>query len=149
MDAIYRGAIVYVFLLLIFRLAGRRTLAQMTTFDMVLLLVISEATQNALIGDDFSITNALLVIMTLVSLDISLSLLKLSSPWVDRLLDGKPTILVEHGRSLTDLMKRARVDEADILTAAREKHGLERMDQIKYAVLETSGGISIIPEHRA
>jgi uncharacterized membrane protein YcaP (DUF421 family) len=146
MDAIYRGAMVYVFLLLIFRLAGRRTLAQMTTFDMVLLLVISEATQNALIGDDFSITNALLVIMTLVSLDILLSLLKLSSPWVDRLLDGKPTILVEHGRSLTDLMKRARVDEADILTAAREKHGLERMDQIKYAVLETSGGISIIPE---
>jgi uncharacterized membrane protein YcaP (DUF421 family) len=146
MDAIYRGAMVYVFLLLIFRLAGRRTLAQMTTFDMVLLLVISEATQNALIGDDFSITNALLVIMTLVSLDILLSLLKLSSPWVDRLLDGKPTILVEHGRSLTDLMKRARVDEADIWTAAREKHGLERMDQIKYAVLETSGGISIIPE---
>jgi uncharacterized membrane protein YcaP (DUF421 family) len=146
MDAIYRGAIVYVLLLFIFRLAGRRTLAQMTTFDMVLLLIISESTQNALIGDDFSITNALLVIMTLVTLDISLSLLKLSSPWIERLLEGKPTILVEHGRSLTDLMKRARVDEADVLTAAREKHGLERMDQIKYAVLETSGGISIIPE---
>ena len=146
MDAIYRGAIVYVLLLLIFRLAGRRTLAQMTTFDMVLLLIISESTQNALIGDDFSITNAILVVMTLISLDISLSLLKLSSPWVESLLEGKPTILVEHGRSLTDLMRRARVDEADVLTAAREKHGLERMDQIKYAVLETSGGISIIPE---
>jgi uncharacterized membrane protein YcaP (DUF421 family) len=146
MDAIYRGAIVYVFLLFIFRLAGRRTLAQMTTFDMVLLLIISESVQNALIGDDYSITNAILVVMTLVVLDISLSLLKLSSPGVERWLEGAPTILVEHGRSLKHLMKRARVDEADVLTAAREKHGLERMDQIKYAVLETSGGISIIPE---
>ncbi len=146
MDAIYRGAIVYMLLLLIFRLAGRRTLAQMTTFDMVLLLIISEATQNALIGDDYSITNAMLIIITMVVLDISLSLVKLRSPWVEGWLEGKPTILVEHGRSLTDLMKRARVDEADVLMAAREKHGLERMDQIKYAVLETSGGISIIPE---
>lgn len=146
MDAIYRGAIVYMSLLLIFRLAGRRTLGQMTTFDMVLLLIISEATQNALIGDDYSITNAMLIIITMVALDISLSFLKLWSPWVERWLEGKPTIIVEHGRSLTDLMRRARIDEADVLTAAREKHGLERMDQIKYAVLETSGGISIIPE---
>lgn len=146
MDAVYRGAIVYILLLVIFRLAGRRTLAQMTTFDLILLLIISEATQNAMIGDDPSITNAMLVIISLVSLDIVLSLVKRWSPLAERWLEGKPMIIVEHGRSLTDLMKKARIDEADVMTAARDKHGLERMNQIKYAVLETNGQISIIPE---
>jgi uncharacterized membrane protein YcaP (DUF421 family) len=146
MDAVYRGAIVYVLILFIFRLAGRRTLAQMTTFDLVLLLIISEATQNAMIGDDPSITNAMLVIISLVSLDIGLSLVKRWSPLAERWLEGRPLIVVEHGRSLTNLMKKARIDEADVMTAARDKHGLERMSQIKYAVLETNGQISIIPE---
>ena len=146
MDAIYRGAIVYMLLLFIFRLAGRRTLAQMTSFDLILLLIISEATQNAMIGDDLSITNAMLVIISLVSLDIVLSLIKQWSPLAERWLEGKPMIVVEHGRSRTDLMKKAHIDEADVMTAARDKHGLERMNQIKYAVLETNGEISIIPE---
>lgn len=146
MDAIYRGVVIYMLLLFIFRLAGRRTLGQITTFDFVLLLIISEATQNAMIGEDHSITNAMLIIISLVGLDIVLSLLKQWSPLAERWLEGRPMILVEHGRSLTDLMKKARVDEADVMTAARTKQGLERMSQIKYAVLETSGEISIVPE---
>lgn len=146
MDAILRGATVYVLLLLIFRIAGRRTLAQMTSFDFVLLLIISEATQNAMIGDDYSITNGMLVILTLIGFDILLSHVKRWSPAAETWLDGKPTILVDHGRPLREIMKRARINESDVLTAAREKHGLERLEQIKYAVMETSGGISIIPK---
>ena len=65
---------------------------------------------------------------------------------MERYLDGLPLILVDQGRPLKDLMYRARVDERDILAAAREKHGLERMDQIKYAILETNGMISIVPK---
>lgn len=145
MDALMRGAAVYLVLLLIFRLAGRRTLAQMTNFDFVLLLIISEATQNAMIGDDYSLTNGALVVLTLVGLDVLLSHVKRWSPAAETWLDGKPTIIVEQGRPKTDIMKRARVDEHDVLVAARETQGLERMDQIKYAVLESSGGISIIP----
>lgn len=145
MDAVARGAAVYLLLLLIFRLAGRRTLAQMTSFDFVLLLIISEATQNAMIGDDFSFTNGALVVLTLVGLDVWLSHVKRWSPAAEKWLDGKPTIIVEHGQPKMEVMHRARVDERDVLTAAREAQGLERMDQIKYAVLETSGGISIIP----
>ena len=73
MDAVARGATVYLLLLVIFRLAGRRTMAQMTSFDFVLLLIISEATQNAMIGEDYSITNGALVVLTLVGLDVLLS----------------------------------------------------------------------------
>ncbi len=146
MDAIARGVVMYFFLLVLFRIAGRRTLGQMTNFDLVLLLIISEATQNAMLGNDFSVTNGILVILTLVGIDIGLSLLKQHFPQVERHLEGLPLILVDRGRPLKDLMHKARVDEQDILSSAREKHGIERMEQIKYAVLEAHGGISIIPK---
>ena len=146
MDAIVRGLAVYLFLLILFRIAGRRTLGSITNFDFVLLLIISEATQNAMIGNDYSVTNGFLVILTLVGLDIVLSYMKQRFPAMERYLDGLPLVLVDQGRPLKDLMYRVRVDEQDILAAAREKHGLERMDQIKYAILETNGMISIVPK---
>jgi uncharacterized membrane protein YcaP (DUF421 family) len=146
MSSVLRAFIVYVVLFIIFRIAGRRTLTQITTFDFVMLLIVSESTQNAMIGNDYSITNAILVIVTLIGLDIGLSLWKQRFPQFDKFLDGVPLILVEDGKPLKDRMTKARVDEADILTAAREVQGLERMEQIKYAVLERSGGISIIPK---
>jgi uncharacterized membrane protein YcaP (DUF421 family) len=146
MDAIARGVVMYFFLLVLFRIAGRRTLGQMTNFDLVLLLIISEATQNAMLGNDFSVTNGILVILTLVGMDIGLSLLKQRFPQVERHLEGLPLVLVVQGRPLKDLMCKARIDEQDILSSAREKHGLERMEQIKYAVLEAHGEISIIPK---
>lgn len=146
MDAVLRAGAIYAFLLVVFRIAGRRTLAQMTNFDFILLLIISEATQNAMIGNDYSVTNGFLVILTLVTLDIMFSLWKQRSAQVERWLDGLPMALVKDGQLLRDRMMRARVDEHDILTAARERQGLERMDEIKHAVLEVSGGISIIPK---
>lgn len=146
MDAILRGFIMYLFLLVLFRIAGRRTLGQMTNFDFVLLLIISEATQNAMIGNDFSVTNGILVILSLVGLDIGFSILKQRFPILNRHLDGLPLVLVDRGRPVQELMRKTRVDEEDILFSAREKHGLERMEQIKYAVLETNGGISTIPK---
>ena len=146
METVLRAAAVYVVLLVIFRIAGRRTLAQMTTFDFVLLLIISEATQNALVGDDFSVTTATLAILTLVGLDIGSSLLKRDYRVFDKIIDGVPTILVENGRALSDRLSRARVSEEDVLEAARNAQGLERLDQIKYAVLEVNGGITIIPK---
>jgi uncharacterized membrane protein YcaP (DUF421 family) len=146
MEPILRAFVVYVFLLVVFRLAGRRTFAQMTNFDFVLLLIISEATQNAMIGENYSITNGFLVILTLIGIDILLSLLKQRSQALEQWVDGLPLVVVENGQTLKDRMSRARIDEHDVLSAARELQGLERMDQIKYAVLEVSGGISIIPK---
>jgi uncharacterized membrane protein YcaP (DUF421 family) len=145
MDSILRGLIVYMALLILFRIVGRRTLAEMTNFDLVLLLIISEAIQNAMIGNDYSITNGILVILSLLGLDILLSTAKLRFPSFERWMDGLPLVLVDNGRPLKDLMRRARIDEQDILSSARCR-GLENMDQIKYAVLETNGGISIIPQ---
>jgi uncharacterized membrane protein YcaP (DUF421 family) len=146
MEAILRGALIYIVLLVLFRVSGNRALSQITAFDFVLLLIISESTQQALLGEDFSLINALLVIVTMVLLDIGISLWKQRSPQADKVIDGVPIIILENGQPLKDRMDKERVDEADILAAARELQGLERIDQIKYAVLERSGGISIIPK---
>lgn len=146
MDAVIRALAIYVILMLVFRISGKRSLAQITTFDFVLILVIGEATQQALLGNDFSLTNAFLVIVTLVGLDIGMSLVKQRSKTIEKWLDSVPVVIIEEGKLLQDRMDKARIDEADILSRAREYHGLERLDQIKYAVLERSGGITIIPK---
>ncbi|MDR6233237.1 DUF421 domain-containing protein [Pseudomonas oryzihabitans] len=146
MESVLRAAAIYVFLLVLFRITGRRALSEITTFDFVLLLVIGEATQQALLGDDFSVINAFVVIGTLVLIDILLSLFKQRSPQVGRFLDGVPLIVVEYGKPLTQRLRKARLTEEDILEAARQSQGLERMEQIRFAVLEKNGQISVIPE---
>lgn len=148
MDSVIRAAVVYFILLAVFRLAGNRSIGQITAFDFILLLIISEAIQQALITSDFSLTNAFLIVVTLVGLDIMMSLWKQRSARVEKILDGVPVMLIENGNLLPHVMEMERVDESDILAAAREKQGLERLDQIKYAVVEASGGITIIPKER-
>jgi uncharacterized membrane protein YcaP (DUF421 family) len=144
MDSVLRTVAVYGFLLVVFRIVGKRSLAQITSFDFVLLLIVGEATQQALLGDDFSLTTAGIVIATLMALELVLSFLKEYSPSIDRLMESTPVIIVENGKPLQERLERERVDLSDIMQAARERHGIERLDQIKYAVLERSGGISII-----
>ena len=146
MDTIIRGAIIYIFLLLIFRISGKRTLYDATVFDFVLLLIIAETTQQALLGDDFSIINGLLLIITLIFMDICMSLLKQKFKPFGKVIDGTPLILLDNGKLLTDRLKKERVDEDDILESARALHGLERLNQIKYAILEKDGKITIIPQ---
>jgi uncharacterized membrane protein YcaP (DUF421 family) len=147
-DSVIRAAAVYLGLLVLFRLAGNRSIGQITAFDFVLLLIISEAIQQAMITSDYSMTNAFLIVVTLIGLDIMMSLWKQRSARFEKILDGVPVLLIENGKMRSDVMKRERVDENDILVAAREMHGLERIDQIKHAIVESSGGISIVPKER-
>jgi uncharacterized membrane protein YcaP (DUF421 family) len=149
MDSVLRAAAIYLVLLVLFRIAGKRTLSDVTTFDFVLLLIVSEATQQALLGEDFSLINAFLVIITLIGIDIAFSLWVQRWPWLSKWMEGVPLVIVEHGQPLRDRMRRSRVSEDEVLTAARERQGLARMDQIQYAVLERSGGISIIPKQQS
>ncbi|HYE63642.1 MAG TPA: YetF domain-containing protein [Phycisphaerales bacterium] len=149
MDAVIRVVAIYVFLMLVFRLSGKRTLGEATPFDLLLLLVISETTQQAMVDDDHSMTHAFLLILTFVVLNLGMSLLKQKSQKAERVLDGVPVILVDNGRFLKERGDKERVDEEDILEAARQTHGLQRMDQVKYAVLERDGKIAIVPKEGA
>ena len=145
MDAVLRAGLIYLFLFVVMRISGKRTLAQVTPFDFVLLLIIGEATQQGLIGNDFSTTKALLLIVTLVGIDIGISLLKGVWPRFAIAVEGAPMVLIKDGEPVDDRLKRSRLDVDDVLESARSTQGLERLDQIKYAVLERDGSISVIP----
>lgn len=147
MESIIRGTVTYFFVWLIFRIAGKRSLAETTSFDFVLLLIISETVQSALNQNDNSLTNSFLIVVTLVSLDILLSVIGYRFPRFNHLMNSRPVLIVENGKLMKDRMSAARIDEEDILASARETHGLERMDQIRHAILECHGGISIIPKN--
>ena len=144
MDAITRSVIVYLLLLIIFRIAGKRTLSQITTFDLVLTLIISEAVQQALVDSDNSMTNAFLLVIALVGFDILVSLVKQRSPLIDRLIEGTPLVLIENGKLHYKYLKRERIDENEIMHAARSRLGAATMDEINYAVLEQDGEITIV-----
>jgi uncharacterized membrane protein YcaP (DUF421 family) len=145
MESVVRGLSTYLFLLAVFRIAGKRTLSETSSFDLVLLLIISETTQQAMVNNDHSMTNGAILVLTLVGVDILLSLIKQWLPAVEVWMDGMPVVIVRDGQPLKDRMNRERVDEADILEAARKRMGLEKMEQIKYAVLEKGGDITIVP----
>src|SRR5688500_4793990 len=98
MESVLRGLAVYAFLLLIFRISGKRSLAETSSFDLVLLLIISETTQQAMVDNDHSMFNAFILIVTLIGADVLLSLLKQRAPLVERWLDGIPLIIVKDGR---------------------------------------------------
>ena len=148
MDAVLRAVVVYVVLLAIFRVAGKRSLSEASTFDLVLTLIISESIQQALIDNDNSLTNALLLVLTLVGFDILPAHVKQRVPAVARVLDGLPVVLMQQGELQRDRMRRERVDEADLRSAAREQHGLENLEQVEHVVLEDSGTLTVIPRQR-
>jgi uncharacterized membrane protein YcaP (DUF421 family) len=148
-ESVVRAVVVYCFLLFIFRVSGRRTLSQITDFDLILMLIISEAAQQGLSGENFSLTNSFIIIITLAVLDIVFSLVTVRMPFVAKIVEGVPMVIVENGKPLKDRMLWARIADSDVLNAARERHGILRMDQIEYAVLERSGGISITPKSDA
>jgi len=144
---ILRSAVIYVFIFIILRLGGKRTLGEMTTFDLVLLLIISEATQQALIDTDHSIVGGMMAITTLVFIDIMVQLLSNKFKKLDQVVNSVPVILLLDGQPILDRIHKSRLKVEDILEAARKLQGLEKLEQIKYAILEKDGSISIVPKH--
>jgi uncharacterized membrane protein YcaP (DUF421 family) len=145
MNPVIRGMAVYLFLFLILRIMGKRSLAETTTFDFVVLLIISEVTQQAMINTDNSLTAASILITTLLGMDLLFTLLKQKFKMFDQVVEGVPLIIVDHGKPLHSRMNKTKVDVDDVMQAARLNLGIERIEEIKYAVLEKDGTISIIP----
>ncbi|EGT4252651.1 DUF421 domain-containing protein [Citrobacter amalonaticus] len=146
MEMVLRALAIYLVLLVVFKIVGRRALLQMTSFDLILLLIISEATQQALLGNDFSVTGATLTIITLVMVDMLFGFFKKKINGAESALDGSPVILLDHGVPLTGKMKKVDVSLDDILVAARQNQGITDPAKIKYAILERNGHISVIPD---
>jgi uncharacterized membrane protein YcaP (DUF421 family) len=139
-----RALVVYVAVFVGFRLLGKRELGQMTVFDLVLILLISNAVQNAMVGPDSSLQGGLVAAAVLLVANRLAAEARLRSPLLDRLFEGRSTVLVEHGKLVTGELRRQRVAEEDLEVAMRE-HGIASLEQVELAVLETDGTISIVP----
>ena len=148
METVVRIAAIYLALMIGFRILGKRELSQMSSFELVTLMLIPEIVSNSLNRDDHSVTEGLLGAFTLFGLVFLTSALSHFVRPAQKVIEGQPTLLVEHGRFRADVMNRERVSEGEILGEAH-KVGLEEISQIKWAVLEADGKISIIPEHGA
>ncbi|MES3033529.1 MAG: YetF domain-containing protein [Gemmatimonadota bacterium] len=149
MTAVLHALVVYLMLMVLFRITGKRSLGQATTFDFVLLLIISEAVSSALLADDHSITGATIAVLTLVCTDIAFSLAKQRWPAFGRLVEGEPVWLVRNGVTDDRAMEAERVDDDDLLEAARLQQGITSLRDVDEAVVERGGEISVVPRKGA
>ena len=143
-EIIVRTAIVYWVVLLLLRIAGKRELGQMTAFDLVVILVIANAVQNAMTGGDNSLIGGVIAAATLTGVNVAVERWGERIPFLRRALRSEPTLLLQNGAPIAANLKRERVDVADIEMAARE-HGIADLADVAAAVLEQDGSISIIP----
>jgi len=146
LEKIVRPLVVYFFLLITFRIAGKRELGQMTPFDLIVLLTISNVLQNAMIGPDNSLSGGLIGGLTLFCANGLIGRLTLYFPKVARLLEGKPTLLIEEGRILTKNLRHEVMTRSELERAIR-KHDLDPetdLPLIKHALLEQDGTVTII-----
>jgi uncharacterized membrane protein YcaP (DUF421 family) len=145
METVLRVTIIYVGLLLGMRIMGKREFSQLTPLELVTLLLIPELVAHSLLREDYSLTNALIAVSTLFSLVFLTSLLIQRSKLLEEIIADTPTVLVAHGRFIEENLNKERVTPGEIFGAMR-KSGLERLAQVKWAVLEGDGKISIVPE---
>jgi uncharacterized membrane protein YcaP (DUF421 family) len=142
-EKVLRPVIVYAFLIVGFRLAGKRELAQLNAMDLVVLLTIANTVQNAIIGKDNSVTGGLIGAATLLALNYAVIRFLFAHPKFDGLVEGEPTPLVEHGHMNRRRMQRELVTRQELEIAAH-RQGFGKLEQIDKAVLEPSGVISFV-----
>jgi uncharacterized membrane protein YcaP (DUF421 family) len=144
LSIVARTLIVYLVLLAGLRLAGKRELGQMTPFDLVVILLIANAVQNAMVGPDTSVTGGLIAAGVLVSVNYGVALARERLPWLRRAVEGTPTLLINDGKFVPEHLRREGLEEDEVLMAIRE-HGVSDVKDVRMAVLETDGSISIVP----
>jgi len=143
LDIVLRTAIIYAAVLIGMRLAGKRQVGQMTPFDLVLLLLIANAVQNAMTGPDTTLIGGLAAAATLLVLNTVISRLALRSKRVHSIVEGNPTMLIHSGKIIKNHLERENIGEQELQQALRE-HGIASVEEVQGAVLEVDGSISVI-----
>jgi uncharacterized membrane protein YcaP (DUF421 family) len=143
MDVVVRAIVGFFFVLFLTRVVGRRELSSLEPFDLILLVMIGDLVQQGITQNDLSVTGLLLVGGTIGLLTVLVSYTSFKFPRLRPVLDGEPVILVEDGRAIDRNLARNRITPGELAAAAREQ-GLPSLDDVRWAVLETSGSISFI-----
>ena len=139
-----RAVLVYLFLLLAIRVFGRRELGQMTGFDVIVLLTISNILQNAMIGNDNSVTGGVIGAVVLLAANLTLAALVFRSKKIEKVVEGGPKILIHEGALQRDAIRKELLTDQDLRAAIR-REGLDSFDEVRLAISEPNGLISVIP----
>jgi uncharacterized membrane protein YcaP (DUF421 family) len=139
-----KTAVIYLFLILGLRVLGKRELGQMSLYDLVMIIVLGNAVQNAMINNDNTLVGGLLAATVLLVLNRLFNLLSLHSKRVEHLMAGEPVLVVSDGNLLPRPMKHQGITDEQVMAALRE-HGIEELSQVHMAVLEVDGTISVVP----
>lgn len=146
-EFVLRGVVVYVFLLVFLRLTGKRQTGQYAPFDLVLLLILSNAVQNSMNAGDNSLVGGLVSAATLIGCHVVLAQLTFRYAWMARLIDGIPQVLVQQGQVNTDLMRKELLSTDD-LEAALRASGCLHLHEVERATIETNGQITVVLRRR-
>lgn len=144
-EIVGRSLVVYLAVLIGLRLGGRRQLGQLTPFDLVVILLVANAVQNAMVGADTSLQGGLVSAATLLVANAFVARLRLRSGRIRQLVEGVPVVLVQHGELVTANLHREGVTEEEIVAAVREHGEVGDLSQVELAVLETDGSVSVVP----
>ncbi len=144
-EFVVRGVVVYVFLLLLLRITGKRQVGQLAPFDLVLLLILSNAVQNSMNGGDNSLVGGLVSAATLVGLNGLVGLLTYNNKSIEVLVEGRPEVLIHNGRLFEDVLRKAKLTHHE-LNAALRRGGCACIDDVHTAILENNGSISVTPK---
>jgi len=147
-EFVARGIIVYIFLLLILRLTGKRQIGQLSPFDLVLLLVLSNAVQNSMNGGDNSVAAGMILAATLIAVNWLTGMLTYRSRRAERLIEGSPLVLLHNGKIYGKALDEAQLTREELLSAIRSE-GYADFNDVRAAILENDGSISVIPKHSA
>jgi uncharacterized membrane protein YcaP (DUF421 family) len=143
MDIVLRAAVAYVFIIFLLRVIGRRELSTLAPSDLVLLVVMGDLIQNGVTQSDQSVTGVFLALSTFALLTVAVSVVTYKSRRAQTLVEGAPLILVQDGKPVEENLRSERLNIADVAEEARGQ-GIERLDEVKWCVLETSGTMSFI-----
>ena len=141
-ELMLRSALIYGFVFLLLRLLGKKHVGEMAPFDLVILLILSESVQNALVADDKSVTGGLIVASTLFAISQLIGYVTWKNKKAERLLDGVPSVLVRNGRVNKAALAKEQITHAELLEALR-REGCTALTKVRYAVLENDGAITI------
>ena len=145
MDITLRAVLLFLFMYLLTRVIGRRELSSLQPFDLILLIVLGDTIQQGLTQDDYSVTGAVIAVGTIAGLQVLTSWSAFKFPWLRRVLDGHPIVLVEDGRVIEKNLRRERLTIDDLTEQARANQ-VTSLEDVQWAIFEPSGSISFIPK---
>src|SRR6266550_4170193 len=148
MDIVLRAIVVFAFLLILTRVIGRRELSSLQPIDLILLIIVGDAVQQGLTQDDYSLTGAVLAVGTIAFLQLTVSYANFRFPKLRPLLDGEPIVIVRDGKPIETNLRRERLTSDDLAVAMRRQN-IAKLDDVAWAVMETSGAISFIKKSDA